>query len=382
MEWLTDNAKKEKRSMETTPSSVPIDTHIRLAREKLEKEKEEIPQLEEEINSLLERIQSFGSKRHQLRRKLDAEDRIDLLRRRIRRLDTNEHITEYDHKMLPFLEAYMKKSNANIGDRETKRRNISLPGEIRIERIDGYVQTNSANQSTIVSEYLADVCKEAPRMDLEKRDLCPNCNEEMLLVPTKSVITCTKCGYSASYLDATTSSISYGDEVEFASFSYKRINHFNEWLQQVQAKETMEISQEVINKVMEEIYRQRITDVELITHKKIREVLKTLKLRKTYEHVAQIASRITGKAPPRMSPETEELCRLMFIAVQPAFEKTLSYGSEELPFLFLLLVQVSTAIGMRGISRQFYPSERARQTSTAGRHFRKNMPGIGVGIYI
>jgi hypothetical protein len=72
---------------------------------------------------------------------------------------------------------------------------------------------------------------------------------------------------------------------------------------------------------MEELYRQRVTDVRAITHKKVREILKTLRLRKTYEHVAQITSRITGQKAPTLSAEIEELCRLMFVAVQPAFEK-------------------------------------------------------------
>ena len=48
---------------------------------------------------------------------------------------------------------------------------------------------------------------------------------------------------------------------------------------------------------------------------------KVLKLRKAYEHVAQITCKLTGKKPLRVPHEVEEMCRLMFIAVQPAFEK-------------------------------------------------------------
>ena len=47
------------------------------------------------------------------------------------------------------------------------------------------------------------------------------------------IMTCPKCGYGVTYLDVTMTSMSYGDDVEFSSFSYRRINHFNEWLQQV-----------------------------------------------------------------------------------------------------------------------------------------------------
>lgn len=88
----------------------------------------------------------------------------------------------------------------------------------------------------------------------------------------------------------------------------------------MQAKENFEISDAVLENIMNELYNQRI-ETKDITAKKVREVLKTLKLRKAYEHVAQITSKLTGSKPLLLPPEAEEMCRLMFIAVQPVFEK-------------------------------------------------------------
>lgn len=88
----------------------------------------------------------------------------------------------------------------------------------------------------------------------------------------------------------------------------------------MQAKENFEISDQVLESIMTELYNQRV-ETKDITAKKVREVLKTLKLRKAYEHVAQITSKLTGSTPLLLPPEAEEKCRLMFIAVQPAFEK-------------------------------------------------------------
>ena len=89
----------------------------------------------------------------------------------------------------------------------------------------------------------------------------------------------------------------------------------------VQAKESYEVPNDVLDKVMHELYKQRINDIENITPQKIRDILKTLKIRKAYDHVVQIHSKITGIKPSRMTPEMEDTCRLMFIAVQPVFEK-------------------------------------------------------------
>jgi hypothetical protein len=101
----------------------------------------------------------------------------------------------------------------------------------------------------------------------------------------------------------------------------RRINHFNEWLANFQAKETMEIPQSIIDQVMEEFHKQRVRKVSDITARKVREVLKQLRLRKTYEHTSQITARITGVPAPRLSAATEEMCRLLFKATQPAFER-------------------------------------------------------------
>ena len=79
------------------------------------------------------------------------------------------------------------------------------------------------------------------------------------------------------------------------------INHFNEWLQQVQAKETFDISDDVMQQVMQELRRQRVTDMASITPKKVREVLKTLKLRKVrlsfFPHILSFVSfvRVCGE---------------------------------------------------------------------------------------
>ena len=156
---------------------------------------------------------------------------------------------------------------------------------------------------------------------LADNDECPHCRKQMVMIPGAALLSCNQCGRSKPYLDATSASTAYGEEVEFSNFSYKRSNHFQEWLNSFQAKETTEIPKEVFERVMEELYRQRISDLNKITRKKVREVLKDLKLRKYYEHVTQITCRLNGKRPPRMTPDQEEQCRLMFMAIQGPFEK-------------------------------------------------------------
>eukprot|EP00965_Chrysotila_dentata_P083862 2767973-Pleurochrysis_carterae.AAC.1 len=147
---------------------------------------------------------------------------------------------------------------------------------------------------------------------ISNRDSCTLCNEPLRLVACKAIMACLTCGYATTYLDATSSSISYGDEIDFSNFSYKRINHFNEWLQQIQGKETFEVPISILESVMRDLHAHRVAP-EQVTQSKVRESLKRLKQRKSYENVVQITSRITGIAPKRLTHSMEELCRAMFM---------------------------------------------------------------------
>ena len=91
---------------------------------------------------------------------------------------------------------------------------------------------------------------------------------------------------------------------------------------QFQAKESTEIPPEVYDKILQEIKKERITDLEKLTTKKIRYYLKKNKLdklNKYYDHAAHILYQINGIPPPCMSKELEEKLRLMFKEIQGPF---------------------------------------------------------------
>ena len=139
---------------------------------------------------------------------------------------------EYEEMVYPFLTSYHQSVEVDIV-KEKNPRNIIVPGgSKKRETIDAYVQqydATTSRQTTILNEYRVKMGEESPKVSFHTRDFCPICDDKMYLINTKAVITCCKCGYSATYLDATMTNMSYTDDVEFSSFSYKRINHFNEW---------------------------------------------------------------------------------------------------------------------------------------------------------
>ena len=148
-------------------------------------------------------------------------------------------------------------------------------------------------------------------------DVCPNCELELKVCTAKGVMVCEQCGMSRAYMDVTVNALPYNNNVDVSGFSYKRINHFNDLLLQVQAKEAMCVPEEVCQSVRDQLAKQRVRQV---TATKVREILKGLKLNKMYDHITQIICRVTGQDATRLTPEEEQKCRLMFIAIQGPFE--------------------------------------------------------------
>jgi len=150
---------------------------------------------------------------------------------------------------------------------------------------------------------------------------CPTCEVEMIFSANEALFTCTKCGYQEFVL-IDSDKPSYKDPPrEVSYYAYKRINHFNEWLAQFQAKESTEIPQEVYDAICAELKKERIMDYRTLSRLKVREILKKLKYNKYYEHVPHIINRLNGQHAPVMSREVEEKLRYMFKEIQPAFQK-------------------------------------------------------------
>jgi hypothetical protein len=150
---------------------------------------------------------------------------------------------------------------------------------------------------------------------------CEECDCEMFFSANEALFTCPQCGFQEFVL-VDSDKPSYKDPPrEVSYYAYKRINHFNEWLAQIQAKESTDIPQEVFDAIFAELKKERITDIGNIKTSKIREILKKLKFNKYYEHAAHIMNRINGKNAPVITRETEEKLRHMFIEIQPSFQK-------------------------------------------------------------
>ena len=90
-----------------------------------------------------------------------------------------------------------------------------------------------------------------------------------------SALVCSQCGSTSRWYDTSFKAIDYSEEVDFASFSYRRENHFAEWIANSQAKETTLVNETILKQVMVVVHREfNITDPDLLTQNMVRNALK------------------------------------------------------------------------------------------------------------
>jgi len=180
------------------------------------------------------------------------------------------------------------------------------------------------SRDKLLEQYLQKVHPEHARGGVTEIDTygeCAECEKEMVFSANEAIFTCTECGHQ-QFILVDSDKPSYKDPPrEVSYYAYKRINHFNEWLAQFQAKESTEIPQEVYDAICAELKKERILDYRTLARQKVREILKKLKFNKYYEHVPHIINRLNGQNAPVMSREIEEKLRYMFKEIQPSFQK-------------------------------------------------------------
>jgi len=202
-------------------------------------------------------------------------------------------------------------------------REFSLSSSGTQETKDPEKKTFQRNQ--LLNDYLQIEDPAMGRNAIEEYDdpwtHCEECGKEMTMCLNEANLTCSQCGHQ-EFILVDSDKPSYKDPPrEVCYYAYKKINHFNEWLAQFQAKESTEIPAEVYDEILVQLKKERITNMSSLKPTKMREILRKMKCSKYYEHIPHIINRLNGQNAPFMSREDEEKLRHMFREIQPSFKK-------------------------------------------------------------
>lgn len=157
---------------------------------------------------------------------------------------------------------------------------------------------------------------------IQRVKYCTICHAEKTLIHSDGMLVCKTCG-EAELVIVDNEKPGYKDSLNDIKpgYPYKRINHFNEWLAQIQAKESTEISDEIYNRILAELHKNRFSDFKKLRPAIVKKILRNLALTQYYEHTTHIISKLSGIPPPTFTRDTEEQLRIMFRMIQTPFDK-------------------------------------------------------------
>jgi hypothetical protein len=304
--------KNTKRIVMTSKDAATLDGKHEERRAQFEEDREHrIPALVSEKRHLKQLLRDGDAC---IERRLEVKDRLNAVKKQIRGLRNSEKNYYLQNSKYIFEYFESKKEIAAGGSKPTV-----LDGFFNL---DSRSETRKARNQSMVHRYLAGIDEEFITVDdyVVQTDVCRVCHKgEMVPVEQDGVAVCTECGRSVRCLIECEKPSYKEPPKEVCFYAYKRINHFREILAQFQAKETTQIPDAVLQSIRQQIKRERL-DLNQLTNKKAKEILKRLGHNKYYEHIPFIKDKL-GIKPPIMSPELEDrLCNL-FMDIQGPYAK-------------------------------------------------------------
>lgn len=155
-----------------------------------------------------------------------------------------------------------------------------------------------------------------------EKDTCPECGSEDMEYEEGGIY-CSKCGigYKKAFIDQSFASFNNTTHSITRSFKYKRINHFREYLHQMQGKSKIKMDKVILKRVKREIkkYGKRCAEV---TRPLLENIMSRLKITNWREKVAFVAGELQCNVDVLMLNyrEEEELCTA-FRELEKAFHK-------------------------------------------------------------
>jgi len=160
--------------------------------------------------------------------------------------------------------------------------------------------------------------------------ICATCGGRLLIDTTEATVVCDECGLTEGVLGvvrehASDARHAAGKSLENhcmmgQSSTYKRINHFNETLTQIQGQERTSIPQDLVDMLTAQFRKYRVTDMSTVTAQMVRAELKKMRLVKYYEHAHQIANIIAKRQNVVIPTEVHDKLKLMFLQIQGPFD--------------------------------------------------------------
>ena len=305
---MKNNSKINKRKLQKNVDT--IDTlHANIIND-IFNEEQTIPDLQQNILDINNRLKS---EELTLEKRLKLKDEISNIKNNIKIIKNKK-------------KTYLLNNSKHLFTYFEDKKNINNDLSNNIKLVNNFFNIDEKKEeeskNTNIQKYLKNIDKNYLDIDnyIVDTNICRKCNNgELISIEHDGILVCNNCSRHFQYL-IENEKPSYKDPPKEVSFyAYKRINHFREILAQFQAKETTDIPNEILEKIKNQIKKERI-DINKLTNNSTKEILKKLGYNKYYEHIPFIKDKL-GIKPPIMTPDLEETLCNLFLDIQTPYSK-------------------------------------------------------------
>jgi len=284
----------------------------------------QIKEINTEKKEILNKIENINTELNNINEKkeiliIDIEKKVILLDKKeeltnlYKIINSNYNEMDYYDNAGDLLSEYYEINNDKEQIKETKNIIEFLSLKDKKNTVD--IKIKQVNKSKLFEKY----CQRIDGIRINHDDgtsrikYCVDCNIEKILDMAESAYICQCCGdCEVIILD---------DEHQIKDYSpYRRLNHFREWLNQFQAKQTPDIPEQVFIDIVKELNKNRIIDLSVLNKKNMKIILKKLKYNIYYEHIAYIINKLNNLPPSKITRDMEKLFISMFFNIQEPWE--------------------------------------------------------------
>ena len=247
------------------------------------------------------------------RKCLEFRNKIDKLEHDPEEQSIVEHeFMTYQMDCIPFLE---EMTGTHVNANRTK---------VDLSTVFGYTVTEDMELFNKYMKEVEGIVVSKPSTTVSYITKCTQCDSTDIYRERDTSTVCKDCGIvlSGCVID---DKPSYKDKDRLnvcpTTFTYKQLNHFNEWIDSLEAAGKTDVPNEVLDQVRGELKKQRYTDPNKITAVVIRQILKKLRHNSYYDCIPMIISNVVGRKPLVIPYEMRMKLKEMFREVQKIYKQ-------------------------------------------------------------
>lgn len=323
------SSKKKKSEITIQKESQTLDRKHKEIIKSFQTDRSNMVNIDKEINDIGNKINEMDNFRNkftleELTVRAKLLNNMEELQNKKKEINTNFNEMDYYDKTGDLIIQYYELTNDSKPQIKETKNILEFLGKKNPQNIN-----TDTNKAQLFNNYLKRI--EGTKINIDdgtnRIKYCEDCNIEKILDYSISAYVCQFCGDMEEII--------LDEDRQIKDYSpYRRINHFREWLNQFQARQSPEIHEDVYKDIIMELNKNRITNFSNLNKKKMKAILKKLGYNDYYEDIHYIINKLSNLPPPKITRDMEKIFIKMFTKIegpwriykQPGRKNFLSYS--------------------------------------------------------